>query len=547
LAGIFLARAPALVLSGLLLTIAAAIVFHVTGALTAGFSGPDEPAHFVNVLTVREYLATALGSNPLSFATDFYIHYPKVSIGHWPPAYYGILGSLFLVVPPSIEGAFLVNALPTIALGLLVTWILLRLTTPSIAVSAVLLLAVSTIWIQSIAELLLDQALALFTLLAALNWARYAESRRWLPALWFAAFSVAAIMTKGNGLLLALFPLIHVGLTGRWASLLDVRAITAALLTGALTLPWYIITYGVSADGFNYTFGMAYAIESLTFNVITLSENVTVLALALAGFGVWAAYRHRLRHPELWSGVATMLSLVLATLAFQAAVPVAIQPRYLAPALPAVIVLAMVGLHQLFLLVARQGGARAPRVAMALSIALFAAMVFPGIRDLMQHHAKTDLRMASVAELLLPVDRPTAWLIDGGSRAEGALIAQMALHDKERRHFVVRASKFLHSADWMERDYQLIYFSAAEVRRALDEANIQGVITTRMDGQAPLPHSELLEAVLGDPASPFKEALRLPLLHSEGQTVVYTRAAPLTADLEILRRRSAPAKAEAFH
>jgi hypothetical protein len=525
--------------------VAAAAALSVTNALTAGFSGSDESAHFVNALTVREYLATALGSNPLSFAREFYIQYPKVSIGHWPPAYYGVLGSLFLVVPPSVNAAYLLNALPTIGVGLLVTWILLPLTTPVIAVSAVLLLAVSTIWIESIALLMLDQALALLSLLAALSWAAYAESRRWLPALLFALFSTAAIMTKGNGLLLAILPLLYVGLTGRWTSLLDVRAITAALVTGALTLPWYIVTYGISSDGFNYSFGMTYAVESLTSNFGYLSDNLTPLALALAGFGVWTAYRDRLRDPERWSGVATMASLVLATLILQAAVPAAIQDRYMAPALPAVIVLAMVGLHQLFLRLARRG-THASRVAIAVSIALFIVMVFPGLRQLVQFHTKTDLRMASVVELLLPVDRPTAWLVDGGAGAEGALIAQMALHDAERRHFVLRASKFLHSQDFMGRDYELIFDTATGVRRALDEAGIQGVIAMRMDGQKRLPHSDLLDAALADPGSPFEEIARLPLLGSAGHTYVYRRVDAVAADLTLVRQRSAPTKAQAL-
>jgi Na+-driven multidrug efflux pump len=45
----------------------------ISGAWTAGFSGADEPAHFLNSYFIAEYLRTGFGSNPLAFATEFYL------------------------------------------------------------------------------------------------------------------------------------------------------------------------------------------------------------------------------------------------------------------------------------------------------------------------------------------------------------------------------------------------------------------------------------------------------------------------------------------
>jgi hypothetical protein len=80
-------------------------------AYVAGFSGADEPSHFLNGYFISGYLKTHFGDNPLAFATDYYVHYPKISIGHWPPAYYGILGMLFLVIPASYPWLFSLNVL----------------------------------------------------------------------------------------------------------------------------------------------------------------------------------------------------------------------------------------------------------------------------------------------------------------------------------------------------------------------------------------------------------------------------------------------------
>jgi hypothetical protein len=37
----------------------------------------------------------------MAYATEFYLHYPKISIGHWPPGYYAALAPLFMVLPPT--------------------------------------------------------------------------------------------------------------------------------------------------------------------------------------------------------------------------------------------------------------------------------------------------------------------------------------------------------------------------------------------------------------------------------------------------------------
>ncbi|SRR6056297_1101626 len=58
------------------------------GGFGAEMYHPDEPAHFVTGVMVTEYLRGAEFTAPVEFAEAFYLRYPKVAFGHWPPLFY---------------------------------------------------------------------------------------------------------------------------------------------------------------------------------------------------------------------------------------------------------------------------------------------------------------------------------------------------------------------------------------------------------------------------------------------------------------------------
>jgi hypothetical protein len=69
----------------------ARLVQYKAGAEGAAFGQfPDEPAHFVGGVMVRDYLVTALGQNPVGFARDYYLRLPYFALGVWPPFFYGL-------------------------------------------------------------------------------------------------------------------------------------------------------------------------------------------------------------------------------------------------------------------------------------------------------------------------------------------------------------------------------------------------------------------------------------------------------------------------
>lgn len=83
-----------------------------SNAYRSEFGGyPDEPAHYVTSLMVRDYIAQFHFSHPTNFAEDYYAHYPKVAFGHWPPLLYVVQGLWMLIFSPSRTSVLLELAL----------------------------------------------------------------------------------------------------------------------------------------------------------------------------------------------------------------------------------------------------------------------------------------------------------------------------------------------------------------------------------------------------------------------------------------------------
>ena len=83
-------------------------------------SHSDEAGHFMNGLVLRDYLKDGLGQNPITFAEQYYVSYPKIAVGMWPPLFHTVLGLFMLGTwPPQVAALVL--------LALLSTWAAWRL------------------------------------------------------------------------------------------------------------------------------------------------------------------------------------------------------------------------------------------------------------------------------------------------------------------------------------------------------------------------------------------------------------------------------------
>jgi hypothetical protein len=508
-------------------------------AYQAGFSGADEPSHFLNGVFVADYLAHHLGSNPMGAATDFYIHYPKISIGHWPPAYYGFLGLVFLVLPPTMPVAFAVNVLCAALPALGVAAALAMLGSRRGAVVGALVYALTPLVLEGYAMFMVDQPLAACTAAATAVWIGYVLRPGWGKALAFALLAALAILIKGNGWLVVFIPVFHILLTRDWAQLRAPRLYVAALVAAAIVVPWYLLTAKIAADGFNYHAGIDYAWTALCANLRALAQNLTPVGVLLALYAGVAEYRARRDAPLRWTLVSGIVSLLLATLTLQSLVPVDIVARYMAPALPAVVVLAVLGAERLLAWVRPA----APRHVPLLAAVLLAAVVAsPGLLHLAERMPKADTGIVTAAQRLAADGPPLLTVIDGTASEEGAFIADMAVQDPRLQGYVVRASRLLADSNFMGSSYRLRFADAHQVLAELQRLGVQHVVIVREGHQPAFPHSEQVRQAVRLTGSGFRLTQRLPHRYRAGVTEVYDAAGAMP-DIAAVRHFGLPAKA----
>lgn len=503
----------------------------VADALTSGLSGADEPAHFLNGYVIARYAADAFGANPMAYVENFYVHYPKISLGHWPPAFYAAFAPLFWVLPATPATAMIVNLLLCAIPPVLVALMLLPMHGRAAARGGAALAAFTPVALEGNAFFMLDAVTSALCLAATMLWIAYAQRQTWPRILGFALVAATAILVKGNGWLIPLVPAFHIGLTGNWRLLASPKPYVAGALALVLVGPWYWLTAGISDDGFNYEAGFAYAAEALVANFGYLLLNLTPLAPILAALAVRDAWRRRLADPARWSVVAGCLSLILATLALQSIVPVDIVDRYMAPALLPLAVLAVAGLCDL-----------KPRAALAGAIIL----TVPGIIHLATRTPKIDFRLNEVVAGNVANPASQAWLIDGTSGAEGSFIVEMAVRDPDLTDYAVRASQILSKSDFMGRGYAQRFRNSAALLAELGRLGIGGVALVRVDGRAAYPHGDLLRSALAEPGSGFARIAVLPHENRLGVTEVWRTAASRRANAAGLDALGTPAKAKAL-
>ncbi|MDZ4289338.1 MAG: hypothetical protein U0984_15335 [Prosthecobacter sp.] len=103
----------------LMLALAVIAVWAGGGWLSDAAGDPDEPAHAVTSLLVRDFLAGEDWAHPAAFGKEYYKNFPKIAMGHYPPVYYLVAG-LVLLLWPKIGALLVLQAALLAALGTLV-------------------------------------------------------------------------------------------------------------------------------------------------------------------------------------------------------------------------------------------------------------------------------------------------------------------------------------------------------------------------------------------------------------------------------------------
>jgi hypothetical protein len=510
-------------------------------AFSVGFSGSDEPSHFLNGYFVNLYFKSHFGENPLNFAKAYYLHYPKISIGHWPPAFYGFVGLLFFVLPASFTTVFSINLAFQIILTTVIAITVNHLSRMSIAVIAALVYSLTPISVESVAMFMPDGAVATFAIASVASWLAYASNPSFKAALLFSAFAAVTVLIKGNGWLVAFVPVFHLLLTNQWRVLASPKLYAAAAIGGIVVVPWYFLTAKLSAAGFNYQAGIPYATHALLFNMSALARNVGTFGLLLAFATALAEYRDRNINRQRWTIVAGCISLALATLLLQSIIPVDTVDRYMAPALPPVLVLAFLGVDRI-ISIFRYPKRLSPAIPAVLVMACTIAMIGNGAQHLLNRNPKIDIGIREMVEFIDKDKLPHAVLVDGSAPAEGAVIAALAVMDDKLQNYAIRSSKILAQSNFMGSDYALQYGDAAQTLAGIRNLGIRYVVTVREGRSSPFPHCDQLDEALQLPQSGYKKVIELPINDGNGSARVFMDESATRLNVDGIIQASFPEK-----
>jgi Dolichyl-phosphate-mannose-protein mannosyltransferase len=430
---------------------------------------PDESAHYVTGLMFHDYFVSLHYLSPIKFAENFYMHYPKVALGHWPPAFYVIQGIWGLLFSTSHTSLMFLMAALTALLGLVV-YKMLTNQLGSLLAFAVALGLIALPLVQNHTTLVMaDIPLTLFSLVAAIFFGRYLDTEKLKDSLWFGAFASLAIMTKGSAVAIALLPPIAILVSGKWSLLRKSSLWSSAAIVVAACGPWYWMTRHMqkgtwvqSSPTLWYTLSTAKFFSFHFFKIL----GWPLASLALLGFIVTlVGLSQFVEQKTFW---AAMIGLLFGFFIVPCVIPVGREERYFLPAVPAAMAFSAAGINFL--------GSRLPKrlkPAILSSTFLFIFLLTP-----FRFQRERNYGFAPIAQTLTssPQFYNAVILIASDADGEGMIISEIAMREKRPGHLVLRASKILTTGNWTGTQVTPIFQTPEQVQNYLDSIPVSVVV-----------------------------------------------------------------------
>lgn len=470
-------RGIEIVVAWVLFWLIAALLQWQGGAYRAEFgSHPDEAAHYVTGLMVHDWIASGHLATPVTFAKDFYAHYPKVAFGIWPPLFH-ILGALWMLVfTPSKVSVLLLEAL--IGAALATTLYRALRWRYSIAISGLggalfLLLPLERYATRAV---MVDVLVALLAFVAMIFLVRYVDSGRSRDAVWFGIFAALCMGSKSNGVALVLLPIFVILLTGRFDLLRRRGLYYAAAIVLAIGAPWQLVVYELNRGSLGTHYHAAItAADRLGVARASFWLPVASLRWSLAPFfllGATVYLARTIRGNRSNTLLAGAFGLLLSVAVFHTVLGIC-EPRYLLMTMPGALILTFYGIEW----VARQ--IEIPSISVSTRTTALAGLAGLAFLALAWNVPPKPYRgMDQTVRLLLndPQLSHGDYLVVGDACGEGAFVAEMAMHDRRPAHHVYRGSKLLSSSTWYGDNYQFHYRNIADLRELLRRAPVRVVV-----------------------------------------------------------------------
>lgn len=509
------------------LVFAACLILNVAfittrGAWDSDLGGdPDEAAHAVTSLMVRDYLAGGWRQPPMTFARQYYADFPKVALGHYPPGFY-LLAGVWMLPLASISALLILQAV----LGASLCATLYRIVSKSAGVRAGMvaagLMAALPLGLKQLQLVMSDTLVVLLGLVSALIWRDYLNRPTARRALAFGLVAASAILTKGSAMGLCIIPPLATLFCGRLALLKRLSWWLCGLPVLLLAAPWMLYSSKITAEGMLHVPLSEFIPQAASYYLKalprTLGWPLAILAPASLILALWNGRSGKEAHSTTTSALG---ALAVGTLLIILLVPAGMTERYLMPAMPVLLAGAAIGTAALW-----RPGSQAQVIALLAIIA--AALPMARWPDKAVSGFSQSVTRAAVPQK--QADRQTRWLIASDPRGEGAVIAAAAFSCSQRSPSllrVYRGSKELASSDWMGRGYQTAFANHGDLLAHLDKLQVTRVLVDlSVPAARKQPHEQQLLAALESDAVRWRLDYEQSVKRTAGETgvlIVYAR------------------------
>jgi len=452
-------------------------------AYSSEFSGyPDEPAHYVTGLMVRDYIASGFSQKPMAFAEAFYFHYPKVAFGMWGPLLHVGEGVWMLLFSASRTSVLILMALITASLAFTLSRVIGSEFGWAAGLAAGLALP-SVLCVQTYTAMIMADNLCAFMDFCAIIWlGRYLRSERLRDAVLFGVFASLAVLTKGSGIALALAPPIAILITRRFALLKTWNFWLPAILVAVIAGPWQYVSYRfLSGIGdvrhVSWSIGSVYGPLMLhilgpwllPFILIGIYDRVVAPFASRTVDGRWAAAAAFI--PAFWL--------------FHSFVPTgSAEERYTAAVVGPILMFLAAGVAR----VAAWLPARFPYRARAWALGIAVGCVFAG--TVFAIPQKKSYGFAEVADVLLsqPDFAHAVVLVSSEDQGEGLLVSEIAMRDHRPGCIVLRGTKVLATVSWHGEHYVPRPPTPEETQEYLEQISVSYLVLEMRAGKEPYVH-----------------------------------------------------------
>ncbi|MGH9557854.1 MAG: ArnT family glycosyltransferase, partial [Bryobacteraceae bacterium] len=496
---------------------------------------PDEPGHLITGVLVKNYVTTFPLQSPVAFAKEFYIHRPKIAIGHWPPVLYFVEAIWFILFHVSRSSALALMAFICASLAASICHVVRRRHGTAAGIAAGLLFVGLSFVQTQTSRIMADMLVAFFGFWAVLAFAAFLETRRAWDILCFAAFSLLAIFTKNNGLYLVFTPLLSMAMAKKLGMLRDIRLWLGAAIVGIPSVAWVLWSRSLVENTWASKPGLNFFLRASGKDLVFI---YTILGPCLLLFAAAGVVRDLINSRATGDLVPlTLIAAALSVLVFQSLAPAGIEPRFLAPAIAALIPVAFSGILWLGeRLRTRAISAKAWAVVLlALGLAISPSRTFA-----IPH--KPYRGFSELADFITsqPRLRQGVTIVSSGSDGEGLLISEIVMRYPISEGYVLRASKVLAQMDWLGRFYKPRFESADEVFKYLTGVGVDLVVIEDQPN-VPVPqHQRLLLEMCQEHADVWQRVgvfpARVPPVLQGSSILVYRRIGNVPPRIDALHR-----------